>query len=157
MQFLEARSEHFTDIGRLVSSPEELFLVHPSGRYPWDVRQLEKLSEGRLNLTVCLVEGRVAAFANLYNVERGKTAFIGNVVVSKELRGRGIGKALILRMNEICRSEHSAVPHLSAFGFNADAVFLYSSLGFEPYAVEPRQNPNGETVVLINMRHRQKP
>lgn len=153
MEIVEATEEQYQDIAKLVSSPEELYLIYPSGNYPWDVSQLTKLAEVRPNFTVCIVQEEIAAFANLYNVIPGESAFIGNVIVSEKYKGQGIGKRLTQHMMKICREQYQSVPHLSVFGFNARALLMYASLGFKPYDVEPRKNLKGDIVALIHMRH----
>ena len=156
MQITEATEEQYEEIGNLIGSPEELYLVYPSGNYPWDVVQLKKLNEVRPNFTVCVVQGEIAAFANLYNVVPGESAFIGNVIVTEKHKGKGIGRALTMHMVNICQEQYKAVPHLSVFGFNNRALLMYAGLGFVPYGVEPRKNLKGETVALIHMRHVQR-
>lgn len=153
MQIKEATEAQFGDIAGLVGSAEELFLVYPNGRFPWDITQLKALAKVRANFTVCLVEGEISAFANLYNIVPGDTAFIGNVIVARQFQGQGIGKDLTKHMIKICQEQYKAIPHLAVFGYNARAMLLYSSLGFEPYSVEPRKNLKGENVALIQMRY----
>lgn len=153
MRFIEASKEDFLEIANLVSSPEDLYLIYPSGHYPWTVEQLTTLYGQRNNFTIAVVDGAVAAFANLYQVKRGESAFIGNVIVGDKHKGQGLGKALTMHMVGICRDNYQAVAHLSVFGFNARALLMYAGLGFKPYDVEPRQNPRGETVALIHMRY----
>ena len=156
MDFIPATQEHYSDIADLVSSPEELYLIYPSGNYPWDSTQLQALSENRLDYTTCLIDDVVAAFANLYNVTPNESAFIGNVIVSKSHRGKGVGVALTQYMIQICLSKYKAVPHLSVFGFNSKALLMYSQMGFKPYDLTPRKSLSGEDVALIHMRHEQK-
>jgi ribosomal protein S18 acetylase RimI-like enzyme len=153
---IEAKREHFSEIANLVSSPEELFLVYPSGRYPWDIQQLNKLYEARKNFTVCIINGLIAAFANLYNIKPDDSAFIGNVIVSDAYKGQGVGKALTEYMLRLCKEKYNAVAHLSVFGFNARALLMYSKSGFVPYAVEQRKDLKGEMVALIHMRYNSK-
>ncbi len=153
MQIIEANQDHFPDIANLVSSAEELFLVYPSGCYPWTVDQLERLLAVRSDFTVAVVDGQIAAFANLYDIRPQDSAFIGNVIVADACKGKGIGKALLGHMLGLCQQKYRAEVHLSVFGFNARALLLYTQLGFKPYAVEPRRNLQGDTVALIHMRH----
>ncbi len=153
IQFAAATEDHFADIAGLVTSPEELYLVYPSGQYPWCTAQLERLAQMRSDLTVALLDGEVTAFANLYDVRPNESAFIGNLVVSPRFKRLGIGRSLTLHMVEICKTAYRARPHLSVFGFNTPAILLYSALGFKPYAVEPREDLNGEKVALFHMRH----
>lgn len=152
MKFIKATEAHFPEIVNLVSSPEELYLLFPSGHYPLDKSQLRTIFEARTNVTVGMINGQVAAFANFYNVRPGKLAFIGNVIVSEAYKGQGMGKAITQHMMNQCRTLFDAEPHLSVFGFNTRALLMYTNLGFKPYAVEPRTNLQGETVALIHMR-----
>jgi ribosomal protein S18 acetylase RimI-like enzyme len=156
MQFIEAERNHFSEIAKLPSSPEELYLVYPSGHYPWTIEQLDKLHETRKDFTIAVITGSVAAFANLYNVKPGESAFIGNVIVGDDHKGKGLGKALTEHMLKVCKEKYRAVPHLSVFGFNARAMLMYSSMGFMPYDVESRKNLRGEAVALIHMCHASK-
>jgi ribosomal protein S18 acetylase RimI-like enzyme len=153
LKFITATEEHFADIGSLVTSPEELYLVYPSGQYPWDTAQLKHLAQVRSDLTVALVDGEVAAFSNLYDVIPNDSAFIGNLIVSQRFKRMGIGMSLTSKMMDVCENKYRARPHLSVFGFNTPAILLYSALGFKPYAVEPREYLNGEKVVLFHMRN----
>jgi ribosomal protein S18 acetylase RimI-like enzyme len=156
VEFIPATKQHYIEIINLASSPEELYLVSPAAKYPWDIEQLEEISRRRQNLTVALVNGVVAAFANLYDVIPNDTAFIGNVIVSDQFKGRGIGKALCHHMNKICVFEHNAVPHISVFSNNSKALLLYTKIGFIPYEVEARKNLNDETIALIKMFYEPK-
>ncbi|WP_317933146.1 GNAT family N-acetyltransferase [Halioxenophilus sp. WMMB6] len=153
MKIVAADESHFADIACLVSTPEELYLVYPRGRFPWSGEQVKALAVSRREPTVVLVDGQVVAFANLCNVDPGAVAFIGNVIVADPFKGRGIGQALIRHMIELCQNRYSAVAHLAVFGFNARALLLYARLGFKPYAVEARQNLSGEPVALIKMHY----
>ena len=156
MEFIPATEQHYTAIINLISSAEELFLVSPLARYPWDIEQLKEIARQRKNLTVCIEDGSVVAFANLYDVNPGDTAFIGNVIVSDQFKGRGIGKALCHHMIKICVFEYNAVPHLYVFGYNSRALMLYTKIGFLPYEVEARKNLHNETVALIKMCYEPK-
>jgi ribosomal protein S18 acetylase RimI-like enzyme len=150
-----ATEAFYPEIVSLVSSAEELFLVYPSGQFPLDVRQLEKLAEKRQNLTVGLLQEKVMAFANLYDIRRGESAFIGNIIVSDKFKGKGYGKELTRHMIAICETQYSAKAHLSVFSYNTRAILMYAGLGFQPYAIEKRKNLSGEPVALIHMRHKQ--
>ncbi|WP_241767233.1 GNAT family N-acetyltransferase [Vibrio parahaemolyticus] len=151
MEFTSANETHFEAIAQLVSSPEELYSVCPSGTYPWDYEQICRISEARSDLTVCLIDNQVVAFGNLYNVKPSERAFIGNVVVSDAYKGKGIGRALIEYLSSKCSNIYQAKPCLSVFNYNTRALLLYTKLGFEPYGAEPRISHDGEAVVLLHM------
>ena len=137
----------------MVTSPDELYLVYPGGTFPWDEQQIKTLAEQRSNLTVGLLANEVAAFAKLYKVLLGQSAFIGNVIVSDRHKGQGIGKAITNHMINVCRNQYQAVAHLSVFNYNTRALLLYASLGFKPYAVEARKNLQDNTVAVIHMHY----
>lgn len=153
MKLIPATEQQYSAIGNLVTSPEELYLVCPNGQFPWDVEQLKTTAAKRHELTVGIVDNRVVAFANLYDLIPRQSAFIGNVVVASEYRGRGLGKVLINHLIAICKDNYQAVPHISVFNDNTRALLLYAALGFAPYAVEPRLDLNNETVALIHMKY----
>ncbi|MEO1180238.1 MAG: GNAT family N-acetyltransferase [Cyanobacteria bacterium J06636_28] len=153
MKLLPATEQHYVAIGNLVTSPEELYLVCPSGNYPWDVEQLKAISAERHSLTVGIVDDKVVAFANFYDLVPQTSAFIGNVIVAQSYRGKGLGKILIQHMVKTCQHTYQAVPHISVFNDNARALLLYSDLGFRPYAVEQKLNLGGDRVALIHMKY----
>ncbi|MEW8001088.1 MAG: GNAT family N-acetyltransferase, partial [Candidatus Thiodiazotropha endolucinida] len=90
-----ADNNHFEGIVELITTPEELFLIYPSGSWPFDKAQLERLSKERSDFTVVLDNGRVIGFANLYTSIASDRYFIGNLVISDAYRGQGIGRRLV--------------------------------------------------------------
>lgn len=98
MELREATTHDFEAIVGLVPTQEELFLVYPRGKHPFTVEQVHSLAESREELTVAVESEMVVGFANLYDVERDKWAFVGNVVVAREFRNRGVGRLLVSRM-----------------------------------------------------------
>lgn len=155
IQFIPATENYYDAIGSLITSPEELYLVCPSGRYPWDAEQLKTIAAQRHALTVGVLNNTVVAFANLYDLVPQRSAFIGNVIVAKGCRGQGLGKALIQYMMKTCQTDYQVLPHISVFNNNTRALLLYTALGFVPYAVEPKFDLNKTSVALIHMSHKQ--
>lgn len=147
-----ADKAHYGGIIELFTSPEELFLIYPSGSWPFDKAQLEKLARERRDLTVVLDEKRVIGFANLYTNTSGDRFFIGNVVIADCHRGHGIGRRLICHMCDRIFDNYAATVHLSVFTFNTPALLLYASLGFKPYDIERRAMPSGDNAALLHMR-----
>ncbi len=111
--------EDYKAIVGLVPNREELFLVYPKGKHPFTVSQLQELAESRKELTVAVLDGRVIGFANLYDVQPGKWAFIGNVVIHREFRGSGIGQKLVTHMVEIA-FENYQLPEVRISVFNGN-------------------------------------
>ncbi|MBT9311683.1 GNAT family N-acetyltransferase [Leptothoe kymatousa TAU-MAC 1615] len=153
VQFLPATENHYGAIGNLVDSPEELYLVCPTGHYPWDEEQLQAIATQRQELTVGQIDSTIVAFSNLYDVVPQQSAFIGNVVVAKAHRGKGLGKCLIQHMAQVCQTKYQAWPHLSVFNNNTRALLLYTELGFRPYGVESKLDLNQDRVALIHMKY----
>ncbi|HEC07355.1 MAG TPA: N-acetyltransferase [Thiolapillus brandeum] len=150
----EAVENDYEGICSLIKTEDELFMVYPNGQYPLTVDQVRKLSQTREALTVAVDEvGNVIGFADLYNHEPGKTAFIGNVVVDPAHRGRGMGKAIVSHMLEKVFERYDLPEvRISVFSENTPALLLYSGCGFIPYEMEERRNPKGKRVALIHMR-----
>lgn len=148
---IPAQPCHFEAIARFFRSAEELYLVYPLASFPLDVEQIQSLAGKRSDLTVCLDGNEVIGFANLYDIDPGNSAFIGNVILSHKARGRGTGRALMRHMMAICTDKYRSNPRLSVFSFNTTAMLLYHSLGFVPYAMESRPYIDGSEVALIHM------
>lgn len=154
-EFRTATEDDFAGISALIKSEEELYSVYPCGKYPFTVAQIRSLSQQRKELTVGVGAAEIIAFANLYNHVPEKYAFIGNVVVDKGHRGRGLGKAIIAHMLKIAFEKYDLPEvRISVFSENAPALLLYSGLGFDPYEMEQRENPQGRKVALIHMKKR---
>jgi len=153
LKFRKATAEDFEGICRLIKSKEELFLVYPDGQYPFTVKQIIELSQVRKELTVAVNGNDIIGFANLYNYEHEKCAFIGNVVIDQIWRGKGLGKEIVQYMIDVSFKKLN-LPEIkiSVFSENTPAMLLYSGLGFVPYDIEQREDPGGRRVALVHMR-----
>ena len=152
-QFREATEKDFEAICQLVTNKEELFLMHPNGTYPFTVAQIQELSRIRKELTVAVFEDRIIGFTDFYDFNVDKFAFIGNVIIHRNYRGRGIGRQMISHMVKIAYEKYKLPEiRISAFNQNAPALLLYSSLGFVPYAIEENQDLNGNRIAMINLK-----
>ncbi|ANJ66717.1 GNAT family acetyltransferase [Halothiobacillus diazotrophicus] len=134
-------------------SEDELFFLFPKAAFPLTPSQLQEAIALRSDSTVAELDGEVAAFANFYRWEAGGCCSIGNVIVSPVARGRGVGRYLIEQMIGFAFSKHQAAEvTVSCFNQNVAGLLLYPKLGFQPYAVEERQDKKGNRVALIHMR-----
>lgn len=153
MELREATTQDFEAIVRLVPTQNELFFVYPKGKYPFSVDQLHSLAESRKELTVAVNREGVIGFANLYDVELNKWAFVGNVVVAREFRSQGIGRLMVSHMIQKAFEQYGVSEvRISVFNNNTPALLLYAGMNFRPYAVEKRTSPSGVRVGLIHMR-----
>ena len=158
MQIRVATDQDFEEICSLFTSEEEVFWIYPGGIYPFTTNQLQCLSEVRQDLTVGVDDGKVIGFANLYNFEPGQYLFIGNVVVSTEYRGKGLGRELVAHMLDLATNKYTLPEvRIAVFSNNIRALLLYSSFGFSPYQVEERKDFSGKRVALIKMKLRRGP
>jgi ribosomal protein S18 acetylase RimI-like enzyme len=152
-EFREATENDFEGIRQLIKTEEELFKVYPNGKYPFTVEQVSRLYQTRKALTVAVEGNEIIGFANLYDYKPKHFAFIGNVVIEKSHRGRGLGKAIISYMLKMAHEKYDlAEVRISVFSDNTVALLLYSRFGFVPYAMEERKNPAGYRIALIHMR-----
>ena len=134
-------------------SEDELFFFFPKAAFPLSPSQLLDAITQRSDSTVVELGGEVVAFANFYRWEAGGCYSIGNVIVSPSARGRGVGRYLIEQMITLAFSKHQAAEvTVSCFNRNVAGLLLYPKLGFQPYAVEERQDKKGDRVALIHMR-----
>ncbi len=132
---------------------EELFFLFPKASYPLSPEQLQDAIASRSDSTVVELDGKVAGFANFYRWETGGCCAIGNVMVSPAARGRGVGRCLIQHMVDLAFTKHLAAEvTVSCFNQNHAGLLFYPKLGFQPYAVEERQDKKGNRVALIHMR-----
>jgi ribosomal protein S18 acetylase RimI-like enzyme len=151
--FREAVQTDYEDICKLVLSERELYLVYPRGIHPFTVDQVRHLSELRKELTVATDDTKIVGFANLYDFKDKERAFIGNVVIEKSSRGKGLGKQLIGHMLKAAFFKYDLCEvHISVFSDNVPALLMYSKLGFRPYSIEERHNYETKRVALIHMK-----
>lgn len=132
---------------------DELFFLFPKAEFPLTPSQLRSAIAQRADSTVVELDGKVVAFANFHRWEAGGCCSIGNVVVSPVARGRGVGRYLIERMIDLAFSKHRATEvTVACFNWNIAGLLFYPKLGFQPYAIEERQDKDGQQIVLIHMR-----
>lgn len=152
MELREARPSDFAAIARLIENRAELFWIYPQGDYPLTPAQLHSLAEVRSDLTVATQGGAVIGFANLYDIEPGDSAFIGNVVIGQAFRGQGRGAVLMRYMVNLAFSKYALREvRIAVFSDNLPALLLYSKMGFRPCSVEERRDGEGRRVALLQL------
>ncbi|WP_455220253.1 N-acetyltransferase family protein [Kaarinaea lacus] len=140
-------------ITQLLTTPDELFLVYPNGRFPFTIPQAQKLYNERFEFTVLSDGDTIAGFANLYDRQQDDHAFIGNVFIAPEYRRQGLGKLLLTYMIKAAFEKYRLREvRLSVFSDNAPAIALYQSFGFRKYSSEQRLDPNNQTRTLVHMK-----
>ncbi len=126
--------------------------MFPSAEFPLTVDQLKTHLERRLDSTVVLYNGLLAGFANFYLCQPGETCSIGNVIVSPDIRGQGVGSYLINTMIGIAIKNYRVKSvQLSCFNQNVNGLLLYQELGFKPVFIEERRDKQGNRIASIHM------
>lgn len=152
IQIRPAVTEDLKAISGLIPNQHELFLVYPDGQYPFDLVQVSALFNDRFEFNVICDDGRIVGFANLYQYEPGKYAFIGNVFIKPDCRGQGLGKVMLQYMIKAAFEKyHLPEVRLSVFSDNDTAISLYQHFGFQQYAEEQRIDPQNNSKTLVHM------
>lgn len=137
----------------LAKNQDELFYFFPKASYPLTPDQLRNAISQRADSTVVEFEDQVVAFANFYKWESAGTCSIGNVIVSPAVRNKGVARYLMEQMCSIAFQKYQATEvTVSCFNHNAAGLLLYPKIGFQPFAIEERQDKTGDRVALIHMR-----
>ncbi len=97
-------------------------------------RQWERMISAPLcHLFVAEVEGRTAGMLTLalYDTLAGRRGWIEDVVVDQNLRGKGVGKALLQHALQHARNESLKSLSLTSAAHRTAARSLYRKMGFE--------------------------
>jgi ribosomal protein S18 acetylase RimI-like enzyme len=134
-------------------SVAELMFFFPKASHPLTPAQLQAAIAQRSDSTVVVADGEVLAFANFYRWETAGICSIGNVIVAPQARNRGVARYLIEQMLTLAFGKHQAAEvQVSCFNQNVAGLLLYPTLGFTPFAIEERQDPQGQRLALIHLR-----
>ena len=119
-------------------------------------RRYMRLLVSRANAATWIAEedGRLSGFAIVEWTEerRGVTAYIQTIEVAREARGRGVGGALLGRIEGSARAAGARLIWLHVEAANAAAIRLYEARG---YACEGRQEnyyPHGRAALIYVKR-----
>jgi len=128
MRIRPAQLDDFPDVAELIQNPVEQRLVFPNASWPFSVRQLLRIAQQRHELTVLTLDRSIVGFANLYDLT-AMHAWIGNVIVDRTLRGKGLGRQLLHYMlRNIFEARGLSAARLCVFTDNAAALHLYESV-----------------------------
>jgi GNAT superfamily N-acetyltransferase len=65
--------------------------------------------------------------------------WIWDIEVHEPFRRRGIGRATMILAEDVARSQGASAIRLNVFAYNADAIRLYDSLGYETAAMHKQK------------------
>lgn len=94
-------------------------------------------------------DAAVIAYAGLLAPSGSTDADIQTIAVAADVRRRGLGRALMLRLMDVARERGAAALFLEVRADNSSARRLYSSLGFEAIGVRPRYYQPGDVDATV--------
>ena len=120
----DIRRASLSDLDAIAEIEEKSFST------PWSVNSLkESLSDDRYTFLVADVGGDVVGYGSILPVL--DECDLLNIAVLPELRGQGLGKALMNALISEAKNMGVAYMHLEVRESNENAIGLYRSLGFE--------------------------
>lgn len=153
LAFRPVQASDIPTLCAFAQSADEAFFFFPKCTWPLTPEQLAAAIAQRSDSCVVVEDGQVLAFANFYQWEQGGTCSLGNVLVAPAARGRGVARYLVERMMDVARQRHQAREmKVSCFNHNTAGLLLYPKLGFVPFGIVERQDPDGRRVALVQMR-----
>ncbi|MEL7476452.1 MAG: hypothetical protein AAGJ55_09515 [Cyanobacteria bacterium J06555_12] len=89
IQFRPTVQADYPQICQLFPSPEEMYLIYPSGTFPMTTEQLQAIAQERIDLTSVAIDDRIVGFSNLYNYmpDQLRSLAMLSFIPSKEDRG----------------------------------------------------------------------
>lgn len=143
------------DLQSIVQLPEDkisLFYMFPKATFPLTIEQLKEVINNRFDTTVFLLDDQIIGYANIYFYADEKEPYIGNVILSKDYRGKGLGKEIVKTMIHKAVSNHDTHRvNIAVFKSNISVCNLYKSLGFKEYKTEIRIDFEGNKQELVFM------
>lgn len=131
------------DIDRIMIIEVESFSL------PWSKQSyLSELKNNFANYLVCDYEGEVAGYGGMWIVF--EEAHITNIAIARDYRGTGMGKALMLELEEVARQKNALRILLEVRPSNQAARNMYKSLGFIDTGLRKAYySDNGEDAILM--------
>lgn len=120
-------------LGRLLSAQDELLLVWPDARFPFDPEQWrERLLSQRGNRSYFVVhEGEIIGHAALLDTEEPQVLAMSYLFIRPDRRGRGLGSDLIRLLEDEARNTPNVQAlRLRVRTYNPRAIHLYEASGF---------------------------
>lgn len=126
-----------------------LFTPRPSAvdEKAWYDRQYARTQSGEMIYLVADVDGHAVGSCTVARMgasDAAEDAHVGElgILVHWQMRGKGVGTALLKRALEAARARFEVV-YLSVFSFNVRALWLYERFGFRVYGQLPRAVKRG--------------
>jgi putative acetyltransferase len=129
-------------INGLVEEHAQIILTTPVTRESeaqWLGQRLSEIENGRMIMLVGDIRGRVASVGEVEILagERAHTGYLG-IGVSKNERGTGLGKGMMLALLELSKKMSLIIIILDVFATNTPAIRLYENVGFKEVGRIPK-------------------
>jgi ribosomal-protein-alanine N-acetyltransferase len=131
------------DIDRIMVIEVESFSL------PWSKQSyISELKNNFANYLVCDCEGQVAGYGGIWVVF--EEAHITNIAIAADYRGTGMGKALMLELENVARTKKAQRILLEVRPTNNTARHMYKSLGYIDTGLRKAYySDNGEDAILM--------
>src|SRR5262245_4074686 len=116
----------------LLSDRDELFLVWPDARFPFDWAQWRDMLLSRIgNRSYFVVfDGEIIGHAALLQTDEPQTLAVSYLYIRAERRGRGFGRELMALLEAEARKLGARALRLRVRSYNPRASHVYESSGF---------------------------
>lgn len=117
--------------------------------HPWSKESLEEYLNNPNAYFYTAVSGdNVLGYIGTYIV--ADESYVTNVAVTESARGRGIGKALVMRALENSKGNGASFLSLEVRLSNTPAISLYKSCGFESDGIRPKfyRDPEDDALIM---------
>jgi ribosomal protein S18 acetylase RimI-like enzyme len=144
------------DLKAICSFPqtkEELLYISPRFKYPLTSDQILELLSNRFEPTIIVEEetDQIVAYANLYDI-KDDTCWLGNVVVSPNHRGRGVGEILLNTMIFKAKGKYGINKlMLSCHNTNSRGLAFYHKHGFKPFDLRITLLEDNRKLITVQM------
>lgn len=131
------------DIDRIMVIEVESFSL------PWSKQSyISELKNNFANYLVCDCEGQVAGYGGIWVVF--EEAHITNIAIAADYRGTGMGKTLMLELENVARTKKAQRILLEVRPTNNTARHMYKSLGYIDTGLRKAYySDNGEDAILM--------
>src|SRR4249919_2971077 len=123
-------------LGQLLSDKDELFLVWPEARFPFDAEQWrERLLARPGNRSYFVADdGEIIGHAALQETDEPQAPAMSYLFIRSDRRGRGFGRELIALLEaEARKSPGVQALKLRVRTYNPRAMHLYAAVGFAKF------------------------
>jgi ribosomal-protein-alanine N-acetyltransferase len=117
-------------------------------KFPWSENSLRDCLElATVEGEAVLLMGKIAGYIIIQSVF--EEAHILNLGVLPDLRGRGLGRALLERFLKMAGQRKISMIYLEVRSGNRIAQNLYFSMGFAPISARRKYYPDGEDALIL--------